>query len=331
MRFIQTRLFVLVMLACASSSWGQSSVPPPTRTSVDGQSILPPVTATAYSSSVPPPAEPFRDNGEAAKGMSTGLKIFRSALDSSAKIGEAMSEPLGEASKRTLNGLSTGLKVLKYGADLSAAERQRGMTGVGEATAQIGLNEGFDAAGKAVANYVGVVLMEGTTGVVGASYWGGAAVGGLIRDNVRIGGSTIGDIVTNGYWGIAERAMHLIDPSTDPAQIMSDENIERKRQEIRARRAREFTAMSSQNQQAAQDRAQALESSPFQPQSSGAGAMSSPALGVPFLPVSSTANAAPIIDPHRAAPRATCNKVYTTKDGCHPGHNEKSHPGGCRC
>lgn len=27
----------------------------------------------------------------------------------------------------------------------------------------------------------------------------------------------------------------------------------------------------------------------------------------------------------------SCNKVYSTVDGCHPGHNEQSHPGGCRC
>ncbi len=36
-------------------------------------------------------------------------------------------------------------------------------------------------------------------------------------------------------------------------------------------------------------------------------------------------------DSHPAPARAVCNKVYKTPDGCHPGHNEKSHPGGCRC
>lgn len=34
---------------------------------------------------------------------------------------------------------------------------------------------------------------------------------------------------------------------------------------------------------------------------------------------------------NKAGASQSCNKVYNTPDGCHPGHDEKAHAGGCRC
>lgn len=109
----------------------------------------------------------------------------------------------------------------------------------------------------------------------------------------------------------------------------------------RNRRRAEFDATARQNDDAARDRAaaqqsannaviQAPQQSQFYPSLSGVlaipGSAAPPRMSVP-TPVA----IAPKPEPRPSTPRATCNKVYHTKDGCHPGHDEKSHPGGCRC
>ena len=112
--------------------------------------------------------------------------------------------------------------------------------------------------------------------------------------------------------------------------------------DMRNRRRADFDAMNTRNEAGAREQAareQAIREQAArdaavqsQPQAAAPGLFPIPGYVAPPLsrPPAPVAIASKT-DSHPAPSRAVCNKVYKTPDGCHPGHNEKSHPGGCRC
>ena len=120
--------------------------------------------------------------------------------------------------------------------------------------------------------------------------------------------------------------------------------------DMRNRRRADFDAMNARNEvgareQAAREQAARDAAVQSQPQAVSPGLFPIPGYVAPLMstPAGPVSVAPPLsrppapvaiaskTDSHPAPARAVCNKVYKTPDGCHPGHNEKSHAGGCRC
>lgn len=162
----------------------------------------------------------------------------------------------------------------------------------------------------------------GPAGVAACSgaYGVGQAVGGGINSLTEmVTGSTLQDHMTDGYFSGYEKIKHALDPMSDPDSAEFEQAMEQRARDNRARHSSSAQQHSNRNQELAeiqrQQAAAAQQQSPdFQSLMGGlSGALGSQA------PLAGAQGAA-------GAPQEDIDPAT----GCHRGHDEKSHPGGCR-
>ncbi len=176
------------------------------------------------------------------------------------------------------------------------------------------------------------------------AYYGSVVVGNAFRSipietDARGRMRTMGDAIDDMTWSnLAEPIYNKAttgywDPMSDQAM---DEQIAKRRQELRSR----MQSMSKANEQAATDQlnAQLANSAssidPGQSQSTSVPFNSflfPPPGSLPNTSQLPTAKPASAISAPAPGGRCTPARTLDPKTGCHSGHSEQSHPGGCKC
>lgn len=153
--------------------------------------------------------------------------------------------------------------------------------------------------------------------VCAPAYAAGQAVGSGINSLSKwVSGETLQDHMTDMYYSGYERIGKALNPSQDPDSEEFERNVREKIAENKARFAQSAKVHQARNQELAERNRlseQAFDSSLYSPLGSN---WSDPTAGTsPLAEVPSNSSAEEDIDP------AT---------GCHRGHDESRHPGGCR-
>lgn len=211
---------------------------------------------------------------------------------------------------------------------------------------QAAIEKGADAAGHAVASLAtGAAVGSGValgvaTGAAGIAYAGGSVFGTYMRNDPTLGRSlglrgTIGDEVDNAWFKIAPDSLKELASGTRQVDIDDPAVMQQMRDNAdRNRRQATFDAIQRENQ----EQQQQLQASSVAMTGELAAGPPPSALdpnAVSILTVLDSARAAQAARPSLATPRdgggakgAACK--LDPKTGCHPGHNEATHPGGCK-
>ncbi len=180
---------------------------------------------------------------------------------------------------------------------------------------------------RAVVGGVGGAL---ATGGASIAFEGGVIVGSVLRDNITINNKLLGDHVDDFYFGIAPDALKEAVSGTRQVDLDSAEFQQQMQQDVdRRRRAAAFqrvqTEMAQQREQSAQHAA--AQAATQAAQQLAQAPQTSPDPGLAWLDAMNQSLAAQ----QRSTPalkKANCQ--LDPRTGCHPGHDEKSHPGGCK-
>ncbi len=263
---------------------------------------------------VPPPPRPGATGPQTVGPAADASK----ALDVTGKVNDGMTYVVGGAAHTAmtmdpsivpaLGKTSSVISKLGYGLSGAkiAVDAYRGDTpAVIEGTVQLGVDVAVDAA--CASTGPGAVPC-------GAAYAGGKLLGTGISYGVEYAtGHSIGEhVYDGGQW-----VKHQIDPSTDPAQ---QAYWDRAADDMRARHA----ATAAENAQANDDDARAAAQYEANRQAAAradAEARDAAAQNAMFWSSMAAVSAS------QAAPRSEGGGPSV--NGCHPGHNESAHPGGC--
>jgi hypothetical protein len=183
----------------------------------------------------------------------------------------------------------------------------------------------------------------GAFGAAGLAFTGGQIAGTYLRDSPLIGQGlglrgTIGDEVDERWFRIAPDALKEWASGTPQVDVDSPEWQARMRADAeRRRRQMAFDRVAADNveQQRQMQASQAAAVPPATPsEEPGAGLAPSIAAALQSMGQLQSqvraprTNAAPAAAGHKACTPA---RTLDPKTGCHPGHDEGSHPGGCKC
>lgn len=247
-----------------------------------------------------------------------------------------------------MNAANKGARVidrLMTGADLGAAYGEGGMGGLKTEATQLLIDKSIQGGAEALIERWAVRRAIGA-GVAGAVASGGAAIafdagliaGGVIN-GIVVNGKTIEGHVDDAYFNIAPDWAKEMASGVKQVDIdSSDFQREQYEKSIRLRRMN-FERVQRDNEvqqaQAAAARAPTM-STPMQDEPT------SPSGTQIFLDslnasLQQYTNSARNMTPTRSTPAITLAAPQSStctidpKTSCHPGHDEKAHPGGCKC
>jgi hypothetical protein len=308
--------------------------------------VLAPSFGLTQSNVIPPSQQQQRDRQrmtdaaqDAAKSAAFGAtgNIVRGAAIVNHTIGQSGTvQMVGVGNK-----VSKNFDRLSNTIDLAQAYRDGGVEAAGTTAAQMGLDHAVTSAAEQqlVSRAVGRAIGAGVAGAVASAGAAVALEGGLIAGSyireMRIGDKTVGGHVDDFYFAMtpdlvkeAVSGVKQIDWESEDYQNELELNIKR------TARQRAFERVQREN---AQQQA-LLSAGAGQPAEVPAGSGASG-----FNTLLQTLNqglelhaqmksASRSGAPSTAAPQA-CRPAATLdpKTGCHPGHDEQAHPGGCKC
>ena len=249
-----------------------------------------------------------------------------------------------------------GSGIISYsvtGAKILGATAQDGFEGFKRESSQALMEKGAELGGQAATSYlinraVGSGIALGTaSGAAGIAYSAGSVFGTYLRNNVDLGQSiglraSIGDEVDNAWfavspdkvkeWASGTKQVNIDDPAV--LQQMQDAASRNRRQAAFDHVQRENLAQQQQMQDAATAAATSVQMT---------GELSGPpsersGLDATTLSILSILNASNAAHPPRQSLAIPSDRAAASsrackldpKTGCHPGHDEKSHPGGCK-
>lgn len=298
------------------------------------------VPAWTQSNLVPPTLEEQRQAQRDAKAINGAILSGATALPEAIVKGGAMLQHGigGDASVLMSAGAKTVGKIVDghvVGAQLLNAAATEGSDGFWREGAQIVLDKGGQNVGefsasffvnRAVAAGAGAVMAEDAAGLAFNAGW---IAGKYLREKTGIG-DTIDD------FEFAHTPDYVKEFISGTPQVDIDNADWQRDQEAKARawiRANAFAAVQQQNVEqqreieAAQANAAVVSSSP-EPVDDGTIAGINALLGT--IQAAAAARPAASAESTRGG-ACTPAKTIDPKTGCHPGHDEKAHPGGCRC
>jgi hypothetical protein len=313
---------------------------------------LTPRPTSAQSGTIPPLTpkqieERRRDNATdtAVQGVTSVPGMI---LDGSKIIAQTV-DPA--SARSAIKGADVGSNIISYsltGAKIAIGTGTDGWEGFKREGTQAAVEKGVDLAGDvakglAIRSAVATGVGLGTaTGAIGIAYTGGSVFGTYLRNSVDVGQSlglrsTVGDEVDTFWFSQTPDALKELASGTkqvnidDPAvmQQMRESAERNRRQAMFDNIQRENLAQKQQMQAASVQMSGELSAPPPAPSPYDATAMSMqaildaarasqaarPSLVMPREPVGASGGGGCKLDP---------------QTGCHPGHDEKSHPGGCK-
>ena len=296
-----------------------------------GSAVPPPSTAGSYLRDVTSGC----DGKTAAAGVNCATGIMGTTINAAETAGNAAIwrgyADYDAAGAKVLGRTGTAVGVIGDGARLYDAW---GKGNLGTEAAQIGLERGIDAAVTAgIGAYMGPLAPLGE-----ASYGAGKLVGTVANqfirpcNNSRGESQTLNDCINDNVYLPAMDAWQ----NRQFEKATSQEAIDAARQRLRDRMA-EFDRTSSQNAVAAAQAASAAQSAAIasdpapQPDGSAINSLLMGALLQNGLQNASVARPpAPVVQSGGdSGASGVCTKL-DPKTGCHYGHDEKAHPGGCK-
>lgn len=299
----------------------------------------------AQGASIPPPRNQAKQNAERGKSaVESGLVDGVTALPGQIVTGAGMLQQAtggGGAYQLLRQGDSIGTKFghVVDGAKLLDSYNRGGQQAVFDTGTQMLLDKGGQAAaeGLLVKSLVRRAVVSGVGGALasgGASiaFEGGVILGGVARENISINGKLLGDHVDDFYFGIAPDGLKewvsgtkQVDwDSTQFQQQAAADAARRRRQAAFQRVQDELAQQRALQQQAAAAEVPTQNFSPSVP--------TGPDPRQAWLDALNQVQAAQEQALRRtpAAPAARKPCQLDPRTGCHPGHDEKSHPGGCK-
>lgn len=299
----------------------------------------------AQGAPIPPPRNQAKQNAERAKSaVEGGLVDGVTALPGQIVIGAGMLQQAtgGSGAYQLLrqgDTIGTNFGHVVDGAKLLDSYNRGGQQAVFDSGTQMLLDKGGQAGAekllvkslvrRAVVSGVGGALASGGASI---AFEGGVILGGVARESWSINGKLLGDHVDDFYFGIAPDSLKewvsgtkQVDwDSTQFQQQAAADAARRRRQATFQRVQDELAQQRAQQQQAAAAAGPAQNFSapePTRPDSTQA--------WLDALKQAQTAqNQALRSTPAPVARKPGCQ--LDPRTGCHPGHDEKSHPGGCK-
>jgi len=234
------------------------------------------------------------------------------------------------------NRADKGFGWMMDGTDLLQSYMRDGTQGVRETGSQMLLDKAISGGIERglVMPLVRRAVISGTAGVMASggatiAFEGGVILGGWARDNVEVNGKTLGGHVDDAWFAVTPDVVKERLSGVKQVDIESDAYWQQLEGDVaRRRRQIAFDRVQSENaQQQAQLRATEPAPQPQQP-----GFLAGPSATQLWLDAlnQSSAQRQPRTTPVASVPAAPRICTLDPKTGCHPGHDEKSHPGGCK-
>lgn len=297
--------------------------------------------AWAAGGAVPPVPgnEAAEGNEKATAALKEGIPGASSALmQGAAMVNHASGQPGSNAMLSNAKALGDGLKRGVQAASLVEAGMKDGVSGVMREGTQITINEAIEKgaglathalAEKAVESGVSATAASGGVGI---AFTAGTLVGGYIRDNTAFGKS-FNDAANNLYFKMTPDIAKEWASGVKQVDETSPEWSASLDADVQARiRQNAFRKVAAENEE------QERERQAYEAQTAGEASSSSD--------LAATADALAILGDtlssynRQRAPMSLGNSSTSSaaarscpidpKTGCHFGHNEKTHPGGCK-
>lgn len=322
---------------------------PAVRALVSALFVLGAAPALAQDGAIPPPAT---EAGRLEKERSAQQDLVREGAVSMPGViiqGTGMlNKAMGQTGSNIFIGSGSGVgeAFSKANATVKIIEEtaKDGADGFMRQGVQTVLDQGGEKVGDAAAGFLArravAAGVSSTLASGGASiaFTGGMMVGGYLRDSpafgaaIGLGNRTIGDAVNDAYFNISPDSLKEWASGTPQVDINSPEFEREQLQKITARKRQAmFNRVQADNaeQQRQIDAAAAASAAA---NSTAAAAQAQPDSTAAILNIVRDGvmqYQQGLATQSKAAAGPVC--TIDPKTGCHPGHDEKSHPGGCKC
>lgn len=309
--------------------------------------------AIAQSAPIPPPLTPGQIAEKRKAANEEALLQGSTKLPGAIMDGAVMLQQRVDKSGvgKMIDATGTGKSIISRtvsGAKILEGFAQDGAAGLEREGVQFILDEGVGLATEALVKartlkaVASGVAIGTATGVAGLSFEAGSLFGTWARNSPDLGKSiglrgTIGDEVDNGYFYIAPD--WLKEAASGVKQVdIDDPDVLKQMSEAseRNRRMRTFESIQRENaeQQRQIDASRVVMSGELSPSPAAAPSSYDPTAALTMQAILGAAQAnqaarqsMPAIDADASG--GSCKKL-DPKTGCHVGHDEKAHPGGCK-
>lgn len=312
--------------------------------------VLGAAQALGQDGAVPPPAT---EAGRLEKERSAQQDLTRTGAVSTPGMiiqGSGMlNKALGETGSNIYigSGNSVGKAMSQGNAVVKIIEEtaKDGADGLMRQGVQTVLDQGGESAGEAAAGFVARRAVAAgvsstlASGGAGIAFTGGTMFGGYLRDSpsvgraIGLGDRTIGDVVDDAYFNIAPNKLKEWASGTPQVDINSPDFERDQLQKIRARKRQVmFNQVQSENADQQRQIDAAAAASAAAANSAAAAAQAQPDNTAAILNI--VRDSVVQYQQGRGMQSQPATGPVCTIDprtGCHPGHDEKSHPGGCKC
>lgn len=322
----------------------------PARALLAALPLLAPACALAQGASIPPLTAKQVEERRKDNASETAFQGATSVPGAILEGGKILTQKFDPGSlKQMTHAAEKGSDIISYsitGAKIVNGTVKDGWEGLAREGTQAVIEKGVDLAGHGAAGYftgiaIGAGAAAGTAaGVAGISYTAGSVFGNYLRNNVDLGQSmglrgTIGDEVDNLWFKATPDSLKELAGGTKQVNL-DDPAVWQRMQDAADRNRRQATFDNVQRENLAQQQQMQAANVPMTGELAAAPPPPSPydSTALSIQSILESVKAAQAAKPSMATPRegpstgGICK--LDPKTGCHPGHNESTHPGGCK-